>query len=483
MRLPSFTKSIYVFTLLGAVTLLTASTSFSTSILRTWAEQQIQPFINLYKAHRANDDEATQQLSVMAANQQSLHWQTLLAEEGVPEAQYALAMVKESMSEKRKWLRAAAAKSHSKALYQLAMLEESGQQKQHYFELSAQLDYMPAVRALYQWLWMQGDYHGAVPWMLKIVQSDAEAALRLGQYYWHESDYENAKQYLELAKQLENVKAIEYLNLIERFWLQRPKPAQLVAGEACNMRLQFVATGLDSAVQAQSFKAQFENDPQMNTLPICINDMFWAEEKSLACDSQAVNNYRISCHLERLDGELRPEDFTHLVVFHSRGKANVINGVMHLDLADKYSVFIHELAHFVGFIDEYPLGDELADFYCQPDRQFPNILVVEPETDLQEISLERWQTYGEPVAMSRARTCNNHENLAYKLSSKMTFMEFHDSNYIPPLYLAIWAERLQDPVYMKPAALNIAQALEEVGNSPAAQAWWMRFHEWRSQSF
>lgn len=87
------------------------------------------------------------------------------------------------------------------------------------------------------------------------------------------------------------------------------------------------------------------------------------------------------------------------------------------------------------------------------------------------------------LSVVRARTCNNHSNTAYKLTGKMTFMEFHDSGFIPPLYLAVWKERLQDPVYTKPAALNIAQALEDVGNSPAAQAWWMRFHDWRTQNF
>ena len=40
-------------------------------------------------------------------------------------------------------------------------------------------------------------------------------------------------------------------------------------------------------------------------------------------------------------------------MYAKKGKANVHNGIMFIDRQDSYDVFINELAHFAGFIDEY----------------------------------------------------------------------------------------------------------------------------------
>lgn len=460
---------------------LTSSSTYYTPLLMHWANGNIRPFVNLYRAHIEGEAEATQQLSALSGERKNLHWQQLLADEGIAQAQFSLANTVKQVSERKFLLRQAAASGHADALYQLGLMEDNATQKVSYLQRAAEQEFVPAMSALYQWYWMQGNYAKALPWMKKVAIGDAEASLRLAQYYWNQSEYDVAQNYLLGASDHASQKAKDYLRLIDQYWQRRD--VKTTTGRQCHMQLQFISTGLDSTLQAEKFKTQFESDPVMSTLPICINELLWVKSEYLGCNSQAVNNYRISCRLEKIDSLLEPHTFSQLVIFHGSGKANVTNGVMYLDLADKYSVFIHELAHFVGFIDEYPLSNELADLYCQSGRRYPNLLVLDEDQSIEGLTLDDWQQYGEALSLAKARTCNNSDKTAYKLSGKMTFMEFHDSNYIPALYLSVWKNRLQSPIYMKPAALNIAQALEDVGKSEAAQAWWMRFHEWRTLDF
>jgi hypothetical protein len=238
---------------------------------------------------------------------------------------------------------------------------------------------------------------------------------------------------------------------------------------------------LDSVKQAHNYYYQFQEDERLASLPICINKPIWVEHEDFNCQNRPTNNYRITCSLAHLDKVLTPGSFTHLAIFAEQGKANVVNGVMYLDLADKYSVFVHELAHFVGFIDEYPLSPEFAGFFCSGQQDFPNIAVVPEEGSLEDLDLSYWQSLGSGIALARANTCNNHPAQAYKFSSEMTFMEFHDTDYIPQLYLDIWRQRLEDKGMMRIAAINIAQSLEETGNTPAAEKWWHVYEQWRAQ--
>ena len=180
--------------------------------------------------------------------------------------------------------------------------------------------------------------------------------------------------------------------------------------------------------------------------------------------------------MARIPELFKPDDFTHLVVFTEQGKANVHNGVMYLDLTDTYSVFVHELAHFSGFIDEYPISRHQAERFCHLNNQHPNIILLdEQKADLSSMDLTYWQNIAGGLEISKSRTCNNHPNQAYKLSSKLTFMEFHDANLIPESYLNIWKHRLQSKQAMISAHVNIAHALEDAGLEHEAERWWQQF--------
>ncbi|MEI8649315.1 hypothetical protein P4S73_17785 [Paraglaciecola sp. Hal342] len=204
--------------------------------------------------------------------------------------------------------------------------------------------------------------------------------------------------------------------------------------------MQIVASTLHSVLQGKELKHRFESDTRLTTLPICINQPIWLSSEALSCSANWQGAARLGCDITQLSHSLSEQDFTHIVVLADTGKANVHNGVMFLDSKDDYNVFVHELAHFAGFVDEYPLSSALARSICHTNNA-PNLRVRQGQ---EKPVIKEWLSHGnkEGVTISPARTCDNHPWQAYKPSQKMTFMEFYDVPYIPKFYLKAWAERL-----------------------------------------
>lgn len=447
--------------------------------LMDWANAQISPESNLYQAASLGSQEATQQLIQLSLETSQPHWLTMLASLGSAEAHYHLALNTERPSLKNRHLVQAAESDYAPALFELGIIDSSPVSKLSYLTRAAEQDYFAAKKALYQWHWFHEDYQQGLPWLKMVADSDYQAALTLALYLWREGNYEESQVWLEKAGSMGNSEAQIYLQLIAAYWQKRPQTHGNQMSDVCTMKLQFVATSLDSIRQASDYFKEFHRDKRFDDLNICLTPPVWIEHEEFSCYSRPVNNYRISCNLSYLEKVFMPGDFSHLAIFAEQGKANVVNGVMYLDLADKYSVFVHELAHFVGFIDEYPLSPEFAGYFCNGSQQFPNLLIVPEGAALEEADLSYWQSVSDSISVARADTCNNHPAQAYKFSSELTFMEFHDTDHIPQFYLDIWRQRLSDRANLRSAAINIAQSLEEHGNSPAALKWWNAWDIWR----
>lgn len=242
----------------------------------------------------------------------------------------------------------------------------------------------------------------------------------------------------------------------------------------CKQQLLFVTGNVFSLTQAHKFSQLFTQDQRLRSLPICTQPIIWFEPEYVHCLQYQEQNGRINCDLLLLAPRLKEQQFTHLVVFAEEGKANVHNGVMFLDRKDTYDVFVHELAHFSGFIDEYPLGGQLAQQTCK-GIDAPN-LVFRTATDTLT-NTQYWQSNDihQQAVLSKARTCDNHSTQAYKASDKLTFMEYHDVAYIPQSYLAAWQKRLLEPHNSTPAHINFAQHYEEHNNVDEAQFWRLRY--------
>lgn len=254
-----------------------------------------------------------------------------------------------------------------------------------------------------------------------------------------------------------------------------------VLPDNCKQKLLFVTPDINSLVQAENFRSRFEQDSRLSSLSICIYNVTWFDPVDITCEENWQQSGRLGCQLLSLAEKLKRLPFTHLVMFADKGKANVHNGVMFLDRQDSYDVFVHELAHFAGFIDEYPLSQNLAKRVCA-GVDAPNIVFKQAEKLV--VDRQYWRSIGlqNSTDIFAARTCDNHSTQAFKASNQLTFMEYHDTGFIPAHYLTAWQKQLQKTPNLPSAHINFAQLYEQSNNLSESQFWRARYQHYISSS-
>ena len=266
----------------------------------------------------------------------------------------------------------------------------------------------------------------------------------------------------------------------------------------CSQTLQFVTTSLQTTHQAIKFKAMFEKDERIGDLPICIKPIIWLASNQLTC---TTIDGRKQCDLSAVAGQRFLPNYTHLVFFLDEGKAFVHNGAMYLDQADTYSVFIHELAHFAGFVDEYAVSPALAQQYCiNPKASAPNLLVNINDNIENHDKYVTWiglfermrsehprnksnsnksnsnqhqVRYMPALPIEPSRTCNMMGVKSYKPSDELTFLEYHDTNNIPPIYSIMWKEVLTRHHQNRAVSVLFSTSAKEA-NLPQATLYWSK---------
>ncbi len=448
----------------------------------------------LFKAS-ATSEESQKALVELAIANKNVYWLERMAQLGSLEATLALIDL-DTANGAHYWLEQAAMSSHAPSQFELSLIASDKVESIRLKKLSAAQHYPPAIIALAKHYFDTGQTDLAKKYLLEASQYDPLSRLKLAklQYKLGEKDaaiehFRALSSSLERANKyvyaLDNLKQTQLSNLVPlKTGLTQRIPAK------CSQNIQFVATNLETAVQAHDFKQKFEADVRLNELPICIDSIVWIDESDLVCE---LDNGRRECDLSELAEAQKAPHFTHLVFFLERGKAYVNKGVMYLDTADPYSVFIHELAHFVGFVDEYAVSSKLAAQYCYSAfPSAPNLLIsnaeidaiqneekylywlktaqatiVEPIYEANSVSQEGENTTG-ALSISRTNTCSKLDIVAYRPSRKMTFMEFHDVQHIPKLYKLMWQQKLAN-YHQK---IMVANSLYEHSKTDGAREFW-----------
>jgi hypothetical protein len=158
----------------------------------------------------------------------------------------------------------------------------------------------------------------------------------------------------------------------------------------------------------------------------------------------------------------------YIGVIVEQGGANVDNGIMYIDQQDNLDVLIHELSHFIGFVDEYSLPSQHQK--CQHVQQTPfaHNLVVLPDfyqgsrAEVRELILSQvpwrsliknstpiltkhgqgWQLatpreYQNEIGLFTSASCNKSAEIqAYKPLMQRTKLEYFELHF-PQRYLDI----------------------------------------------
>jgi hypothetical protein len=326
-----------------------------------------------------------------------------------------------------------------------------------------------------------------VPASIQVSNKEAEQQLAHAIALWSDNKYQLASQAFSALGSQNLSPSLQSLTGLYRYHAnafgknQHSDFIQHLSAlpDDCNQTLLFVTPNIGSLVQAEHFRTRFAQDPRLKSLSICIYDVTWFDPVDITCEENWQQSGRLGCQLLSLAEKLKSLPFTHLVMFADKGKANVHNGIMFLDRMDTFDVFIHELAHFSGFIDEYPLSQSLAKRVCA-GVDAPNIVFKHAEQS--KIDRQYWQSIGlqNNTDIFAARTCDNHSTQAFKASNKLTFMEFHDTAYIPANYLIAWQRQLQKTPNQPSAHVNFAQLYEQSNNLSESQFWRARYQQYLS---
>jgi hypothetical protein len=357
-----------------------------------------------------------------------------------------------------RWLRIAASKGVAKAQFLFALNQESPIKKEAWLLKSAEQGYIDAQIALSDWYLLNGFIQKAKPWLEEVAEHDLMSQVALAKILWNEQKIATAEGLFREAASKGSVEARQRLHVIDNYPIL--KKANLTANpipetkfhQNCLQNILLVADGLSAMTRAVDIVAKFSKDTRLNNLGMCLSEPMWFEH-TLDCTQSWQQGGRLSCNLAPLSNWLSSSAVTHLVVIGNSGKAYAQQGVMFLDAQDTYSVFVHELAHFAGFIDEYALSKQSANAYCGTifatnivfERDNGFLLDLSPK---EQISL--WANSESFEGLYPALTCDKSDVQALKPSGKVTFMEHHESEYIPPIYLWLWHQVLLESKGDKP---------------------------------
>lgn len=337
---------------------------------------------------------------------------------------------------------------------------------EHYtFELSAKKEYVPVVKQVPNEVAEQRLAHGIALWRDKKYQQASQEFSLLGS--------QNLSVKLQSLTGLYQYHAAAFMQDRHADFMRQISTLP----NDCKQKLLFVTPNIESLAQAEHFRSRFAQDQRLNDLSICIYDVTWFDPVDINCEKNWQQSGRLGCQLMSLAEKLKPLPFTHLVMFAKQGKANVHNGIMFLDRQDTYDVFIHELAHFSGFVDEYPLSQELAKRICA-GVDAPNMVFKQQAQ--READQQYWQSIGlqNSSELFESRTCDNHTSQAFKASSQLTFMEYHDTAFIPEHYLTAWQRQLQLAPNQPSAHVNFAQLYEQSNNLSESKFWRAKYQQY-----
>jgi hypothetical protein len=142
---------------------------------------------------------------------------------------------------------------------------------------------------------------------------------------------------------------------------------------------------------------------------------------------------------------------TQIVKVQAQGNAYVSDAVMQLAHTDTYQVFIHELAHFAGFLDEYPMSPAAARFQCDIARNAPNVIHASQLSDnndqphpyadifIAQLNLRKENADYEHIG---CETQHNQIRRFLLHPNDFTFLRFYDVPVIPYLYQYLWQQQV-----------------------------------------
>jgi len=203
----------------------------------------------------------------------------------------------------------------------------------------------------------------ALALLYKLAMQQGDIAF-IEAYKFHLAQGENAALYLELAQ----------FSVFSSTSVSQLSGPNISTKLPCLVDVQLFATNLTGLRHGQQLISTFEHHQLANY--ICLQTPKYIAADALNCQHLAIES--INCNatvwMNRQDINSR-----YLGIIVEQGNANVDNGIMYIDQQDNLDVLVHELSHFIGFVDEYPLPRQHQKCHQLQQAPFAHNLVVLPD--------------------------------------------------------------------------------------------------------
>jgi len=237
------------------------------------------------------------------------------------------------------------------------------------------------------------------------------------------------------------------------------------AASGCAVTLQPVASQLQGVETWQALLQQWQQDEQLQQLPVCYLPLQTVESTELACTEQ--HGQRIHCNYQPLDNLVAKGKFSQLVVIAGRGSASYNNGVIHLPEQAGLALLRHEFMHILGFIDEYVLSAAAATEVCRSNRIRPNLIIGEGSEPLRRY-LQHWQLNSDSVKLTPVSTCQALDIPVYRIVAEVNLMQYYETA-LPSLYYELMQQILSQPQQLMPVQYYFAYLARQRQDWPAWQ--------------
>ncbi|WP_286219635.1 tetratricopeptide repeat protein [Thalassotalea agarivorans] len=272
--------------------------------------------------------------------------------------------------------------------------------------------------------------------------------IRLGNVYFVEQHIEQLEDANIADELVEQINRYQVVTSLPKFVSQ------------CENSVQPIATSLEDLTSLESKLATLRDS--FVASQFCFDTPKYVPIDRLQCNR--LPNAPIMCDEDiwlSYQGDIAAK---LLLVMLPRGGANVHGGIMYIDRADTPNVIEHELMHWLGFVDEYPL--RATHNFCTGAYVAKNVVVL--DADASQSSRETllaqlpWRIYieedtvlvseqdgelvlGTPkngqqkIGLYRAKTCDNSATQAYRPLPGRNIMT-HLGEGLPPLYQRMISE-------------------------------------------
>ena len=319
-------------------------------------------------------------------------------------------------------------------------------------------------------------------------------ALEIGDLHYIEAHYSVLKDFAKGQDLLQKLIRYQVIENVESAVSQSPSVL------SCKNSIQFIATNLSDLAHSEYLIKRVSEHPL--SAHFCFHPVIYQPASALQCRDPALNLHSdvIQCDESIWRDKTVPVNTRYLAVLLPQGGANVHKGILYLDRFDSVDVFLHELSHLLGFVDEYALPEEhiacvenqsqtwayniavLPEYYQGKKAELRESILklipwrkfIHADTPILQASQKGWalgtpNTYSDKVGIFASETCARSSRSSFKPLNIATMLTYNEVEF-PALYIDLLTNTADD-FRMPSYHLNVATALWLKGEEQEAERW------------